>query len=53
MSVVTWTFLGVAAVPDIANKLLMIEEANFHIKGERNMQDCHYWGTQNSYELYE
>jgi hypothetical protein len=31
----------------------MIEEANLHITGDRNIQNYHYWGTQNSYELHE
>lgn len=48
MSVVTQAFLGAPVVPDIANKVLMIEEADFHIKGDRNMQNYYYWGTQNS-----
>jgi hypothetical protein len=36
---VSWSCSGAS----IADNLLMIEEANFYIKGDRNMQNYHCW----------
>jgi len=39
--------------PDLPNKLLMIEEAHFHLHGTVNEQNFRYWSAANPHELYQ
>ena len=37
----------------VLNNLLMTDEANFHLCGYVNTQNCRYWASQNPQELFE
>jgi hypothetical protein len=39
--------------PDLPNKLLMIDEAHFHLHGTINKQNLRYWPAANPYELHQ
>ena len=37
---------------DIVNTLLMSMKALFHVSGNVNKQNCHYWAPNNPHELH-
>ena len=38
---------------DIANALLMSDEAHFHVSGYVNKQNCYYWAPNNPHGLHQ
>ena len=38
---------------DIVNTLLMSIKAHFHVSGNVNKQNCHYWAPNNPHELHQ
>jgi hypothetical protein len=39
--------------PDLPNKLLMRDEAYFHLNGTVNKQNFRYWSAANPHELHQ
>ena len=39
--------------PDLPNKLLMSDEAHFHLHGTVNKQNFRYWSAANPHELHQ
>jgi len=38
---------------DDLNHVLMMDEGNFHLCGNVNSQNCHYWATQNPRDIHQ
>jgi hypothetical protein len=38
---------------DDFNHVLITEEANFHLCGNVNSQNCHYWATENPRDIHQ
>jgi hypothetical protein len=38
---------------DDLNHVLMTDEANFHLCGNVNSQNCHYWATENPRDIHQ
>ena len=38
---------------DDLNHVLMTDEANFHLCGNINSQNCHYWATENPRDIHQ
>ena len=47
-------FVGILTEnPDLLNKLLMSDEAHFHLHGTVNKQNFRYWSAANPHELHQ
>jgi len=38
---------------DDLNHVLMTDEANFHLRGNVNSQNCRYWATENPRDIHQ
>jgi len=38
---------------DDLNHVLMMDEASFHLCGNVNSQNCHYWATENPHDIHQ
>ena len=49
-----YQFVGILTEnPDLLNKLLMSNEAHFHLHGTVNKQNFQYWSAENPHELHQ
>jgi len=47
-------FMGILTEnPDLSNKLVMSDEAHFHLHGTVNKQNFRYWSAANPHELHQ